>query len=481
MKAKRFVLALFLLVQGAIFSTVQAVGVGGSGMYQWSVELKNYISSETGKAPVAYLWVPEGCKKVRAVVLAQQNMTEEAIYKNPEFQAEMKRLDVAMVWVAPAFNNNWHPTSGAQDIFETIMNNLDYQSGHTEMAHAPVIPLGHSAQATFPWNFAAWNPDRTLCIISFHGDAPRTNLCGYGTDNVEWGRSRNIDGIPGLMVEGEYEWWERRVNPALAFRMMYPESCISFLCDTGRGHFDCGSPTVRYIAKFIRKSIEQRLNADGTLRKVNPRDGWLAERFHADMPGTDGSDKGRLPEQANAPRPLPAPFGLYKGDKHDAFWYFDQEMAELTEDRYRETAGKKLQYVGFEYQGRLIPFDEHLQGGMRITVESGKHPSQSKDRRKRTLRFSLKAVFTDATHAAPAPAGTHAAKRPHIEVISGPVRKVDDTTFEVCHYEAGWDNPRRSFTCWVAAVADADSTFKGAVQPLCIVLPKDIAGISHSE
>lgn len=30
------------------------------------------------------------------------------------------------------------------------------------------------------------------------------------------------------MVEGEYEWWEARVNPALAFRMMYPESCISF-------------------------------------------------------------------------------------------------------------------------------------------------------------------------------------------------------------------------------------------------------------
>ena len=50
-----------------------------------------------------------------------------------------------------------------------------------------------------PWNFAAWNNQRTLCVISFHGDAPRTNLCGYGTANVEWGRTRNIDGIPGLI------------------------------------------------------------------------------------------------------------------------------------------------------------------------------------------------------------------------------------------------------------------------------------------
>ncbi len=45
------------------------------------------------------------------------------------------------------------------------------------------------------------------------------------------------------MIEGEYEWWEDRVNPALAFRMMYPKSCVSFLCDTGRGHFDIADRT----------------------------------------------------------------------------------------------------------------------------------------------------------------------------------------------------------------------------------------------
>lgn len=198
------VLAIALVMQGLV-SVAHAVDVGGSGMFQWSVELRRYISNETGKAPVAYLWVPEGCKQVKAVMLSQQNMTEEAIYKNPRFQAKMKKLGVAMVWVAPAFNNNWDPNSGAQNIFEELMANLADNSDHLEIAKAPIIPLGHSAQATFPWNFAAWNPDRTLCIISFHGDAPRTNLCGYGAANVEWGRNRNIDGIPGLMVEGEYE------------------------------------------------------------------------------------------------------------------------------------------------------------------------------------------------------------------------------------------------------------------------------------
>ena len=484
---RKTVLFLAFLLQGLMATVAHAVGVGGCGMFQWSVELRKYISTETGKAPVAYLWVPEGCKNVKAVMLSQQNMTEEAIYKNPRFQAKMKKLGVAMVWVAPAFNNNWDPASGAQGIFEEMMTNLADQSGHAEIAKAPIIPLGHSAQATFPWNFAAWNPDRTLCIISFHGDAPRTNLCGYGAANVEWGRNRNIDGIPGLMVEGEYEWWEARVNPALAFRMMYPESCISFLCDTGRGHFDCGDRTANYLAKFIRKALEQRLNdngkgieynADGSvkLKKLNPKEGYLAERFHFDMIGTDGADKGKVPENANASRPQPAPYALYKGDKHDAFWYFDKEMAELTEARYQETAGKKVQYVGFEYQGKLIPFNEKAQGGMQIKIEdtsSEKASSvnaSSKD--KKVIRIHLKAVYTDASHNAFSNA--HGKKAPHIEVICGPLKKINDTTFEVYPYEAGWDNPRRSFTAWVVAVADADGNYKGAVQPLRIDLPASL-------
>nr|WP_294709449.1 hypothetical protein [Prevotella sp.] len=127
------VLAIALVMQGLV-SVAHAVGVGGSGMFQWSVELRRYISNETGKAPVAYLWVPEGCKQVKAVMLSQQNMTEEAIYKNPRFQAKMKKLGVAMVWVAPAFNNNWDPNSGAQNIFEELMANLADNSGHLEIA-----------------------------------------------------------------------------------------------------------------------------------------------------------------------------------------------------------------------------------------------------------------------------------------------------------------------------------------------------------
>ena len=39
------VMLMVLLLQGIFVSTAHAIGVGGSGMYQWSVDLRGYISS----------------------------------------------------------------------------------------------------------------------------------------------------------------------------------------------------------------------------------------------------------------------------------------------------------------------------------------------------------------------------------------------------------------------------------------------------
>lgn len=449
-----------LLAAAWMLATLSAHAVGPSGMYQHSVALTHYISPETGKAPTAYIWIPDGCKRVKAVMLAQQNMTEEALFKMKSFQKELKKMDVALVWVAPAFSQKWDPATPCQTIFDDLMTALSYQSGHAEVAKAPVIPFGHSAQATFPWNFAAWNPTRTLCIVSFHGDAPRTNLCGFGTGNVEWGRHRNIDGIPGLMIEGEYEWWEARVRPALAFRMMYPGSCVSFLCDTGHGHFDCAEKTARYIAMFIRKAMEHRLMADGSLKAVDPQEGWLADRYHSDITGTDGDDKGKAAHAATYA--TPAPYKEYKGDPHDAFWYFDKEMALATLSRYRESQGKKMQYVGVKQGGRLLEPNSSVQCGMQAQWQ----PQAD------GITFTLEAAYTDSTHTAPSTA--HAKGKPHLEVISGPVEKIGDNTFRIVPYEAGWDNPRRSFSILLVAVGEPDSEYRGCVQPVALSLPHDI-------
>ena len=406
---KRFVILCILQLFIA-----SAFALGKFGDWTCSVALTGYVSDETGKAPNAFLWIPEECEHVNFAVLAQQNMTEEALLRSPRFRKKMTELGGALIWVAPWFSQNWSPMTGCQQTFEEMMVGLAGQSGHKEMTTVPIVPFGHSAQATFPWNFAAWNPDRTLCIISFHGDAPRTNLCGYGTANLEWGRTRNIDGIPGLMIEGEYEWWEARVRPALAFQMMYPKACISMLCDAGSGHFDLCDATIDYIGLYIQKVWEQR----GTsLRRLNPSDGW---RFGCPV----GSDKEG--EAITAfPKEPPAPWTAYTGDPHTAFWYIDEEMARLTAARYAETDSKEGQASDI----RKLDL-KHLSVGETFALEIGKQ----------------------------------------YYYISGPVRKLTDTSFEIIPYDCGMDNPKRSHSAWIVAVREGDSTHKRTVQPIQIVL-----------
>lgn len=430
--------------------------------WQWSVPIMEVVSEETGSHPQAFLWVPPTCSRVKAVVVGQHNMCEETLFENSLFRREMEEAGIALVWISPILDFPWDVTNGCNDELLDALNNLAEVSGYDELKLTPIVPLGHSAMATFPWNFAAWNPERTLAVISYHGDAPRTNLCGYGRANLEWGRTRNIDGIPGLMIEGEYEWWEARVRPALAFRMMYPESCISFLCDAGRGHFDVADRTAAYIALFLKKALEWRLpeaEAGGPikLKKVNPQDGWLAERWRR---GDEVEGETRMPAPSKQPkRAKPAPFGQYKGDPHDAFWYFDREMAELTEAIYREERGKQPQYLCFVQDKRLLSYDEkaHLRVSARFLPEADGRT------------FHLKAVYTDSTYRVLT--DEHAAVMPKITRICGPVEQVDDTTFCISFYRMGMYNRKRTGSITLLASSPGDRQYKSVVQELSFNIP----------
>jgi len=89
-------------------------------------------------------------------------MTEEGILEHPEFRKALSDLGMAEVWVAPPFDGVFKFDQGAGDRFSAIMKALADESGYSELDYAPIVPIGHSACASYPWNFAAWNPGRTL-------------------------------------------------------------------------------------------------------------------------------------------------------------------------------------------------------------------------------------------------------------------------------------------------------------------------------
>ena len=119
----------------------------------------DYVGGEDGSR--VCLRLPRGVREVRAMLYCHQNMTEEVLFRSPSFCRAMDSLGVAMAYVQRG-SQNWDVADGCQQRFDSIVGVLARATEHPELATAPVIPFGHSAQATFPWNFAAWNPDRTL-------------------------------------------------------------------------------------------------------------------------------------------------------------------------------------------------------------------------------------------------------------------------------------------------------------------------------
>lgn len=420
---------------------------GYAQVWQWSIPVKGMISDETKQHPQAYLWIPENCKQVKGIVFGQHNMIEEGMLEHTYFRKVMGELGFAEVWVTPVVSWMYDTTKGEDKIITEMFQELAEVSGYKELANAPIIPIGHSAMASFPWNFAAFNPERTLALVSVHGDAPLTNLTGNGKSNPDWG-NRNIDGIPSLFIMGEYEWWEKRIQPAYNYIAKHPQSVITLFADAGHGHFDYSDAMVKYVADYIREAVKRRLpsklssNDFVKLKKVESRSGWLMDKWRQDT----------------IPKSSPAAYDVFKGDRRTASWVFDKKMAKNTEQFYAQSRGKKRQYIGVKQNGEIInPDKTHANYALEFkALKDG-------------VSFTISAFFTDSLRLKEV---SNFAKTPLlIDRICGPVKKVNDTIFQIRFDKLGFNNSKRSNDIWLLAHNDGDAVYKSSVQQLHVRFP----------
>lgn len=420
--------------------------------WQWSASLRGNISGETKAPPTAFLWIPTDCQVIKGVVVGQHNMLEEGIFEHREFRKTLGRLGFAEIWITPGPDLVFDFNAGAGTDFNLMMKDLAANSGYTELEFAPVVPIGHSAAASFPWNFGAWNPDRTLAMISIHGDAPLTHLTGSGKPNPDWG-SRNIDGIPGLFIMGEYEWWEDRITPAMNYKKMNPKAVIAYLADAGHGHFDYSDELVHYLGMFLTKVSRARLpqypvkGQPVRLKQVDPETGWLVDKWSKDLPLRAKSAK----------------YTDYLGGKDEAGWAADRQMARATEQYYAASRGKKLQFIGFRQQQKLLaPSGFSGYNPRFIPLADG-------------ISFRLSAVFLD-TVGGKSVSERHSRGKITINRICGPVEKINDSTFRIAFYRMGFNNSKRSNDIWLIARTKGDKRYKSMVQQAEMRIPLSITG-----
>ena len=435
------------------FSAVCAL-LSGSSLASATTEWQWSVADGESRA---YLWIPPDCQRVRGVVFVNHNMVEQGILEHPAMRRTLAKLGFAEVWTVPYFDATFDFTKGAGEHFEKLMGNLAEESGYQELRFAPVVPLGHSACATFPWNFAAWNPGRTLAVISYHGDAPQTTLTGNGAARVDWG-NRNIDGIPGLMVMGEYEWGDVRLAPAFDFMSKHPKTPLAFLADSGRGHFDYADRTVEFLATFIQKAADARLPADApldapvALKPIDPATGWRVDRWRKEEPPT-----------ANA-----APYAQYTGDPKDAFWCFDNEMAKTTEAIYAHEIRKKPQLLSVT-DGRQ-PMEKGI--GEPVTPQFIPQADGMTFRLKADFLSTVPADNSKATLWTGLPAGSplgHSTAGPIVfSRIVGPFVQTGADTFMLRFGRAEYTANRRNNDMWFVASQPGDKIYKSIVQQFVV-------------
>jgi hypothetical protein len=430
-----------------------------SAEWQWSIAVKGGID-KAGPAR-AFLWIPPNCQKIRGVILAQHNMEEISILENPKFRKAIEELGFAEIWCAPPFDHLFRFNQGAGDTFSGMMEDLAKESGYEELKYVPVIGIGHSAAASWPYYFAAWNPDRALAAISFSGQWPYVRNPVFSPDI--WG-DRTIDYIPALETMGEYESANTWSAEGLKERQQHPLMPLSMLACPAEGHFAATDKKAEYLALYVKKAVQYRMPdkvpADGPpkLKPIDPtKTGWLVDKWRFNQPPT-----------AHA-----APVGRYTGDPKQAFWFFDEELAKATEAYQATYRGLKPQLIGYVQEGKVVPQkDNHLQVNLKFLPEED------------GLTFKLSCTFYDTVpEGSPRPASWsglsagspigHASGGGPISIdrICGPFEKLGPDTFDLHFDKTGMGDGKRPFELVFAAVHPGDDEYKPAVQQAQMTIP----------
>lgn len=431
------------IVRSAAGVWIMMIGIAAAAEWQWSVPVNEVISSETKDHPRAFLWIPPDCKHVRAVVVGQHNMQEEQIFEHPRFRAALGELGFAEIWVTPGFDLFFRFDRGAGEAFNGMMKALAAESGYSELETVPVVPMGHSAAASYPWNFAVWAPDRTLCALSISGQWPF-----YQDQNTpDWG-ARTPDGVPGLVTMGEYEDAGGRASVGLGQRVEHPMLPLSMLQEPGGGHFDASDEKIEYLALYLKKAAQYRLGADAKLKPVDPtKTGWLVDRWRRNDP----------------PAAPAAPVGKYMGDPKQAFWFFDGELAKATDNFEAMHRGKKVDVIGFIQNGQTLKPDPKAHAKYFpkfLPMDDG-------------LTIKLAPIYLETMpdggpdRWAGIPVGSpvgHGTAPITLKRICGSVAQTGPDAWSIRFNRVGMNNAKRSADFWLIASHPGDDEYRSMVQ-----------------
>lgn len=433
--------------------------------YQFSVSLPFMQLNGKEKQSTTYLWIPNECKKVRAIIISSQNVLEQWLNEHPLIRKVCRENDVAILWSCPGFfidiKEKDKQVNGKN--IQTILDSFAAISGYKELARVPWISVGHSGTNNLVSELVYHYPNKILTAFKMKGgpgfDISTTSFLMKG----ENGFSVNYS-IPVMCNAGEYfEWTQEKedlVHPidtiknyiGLMSERKRKQQPLSYFFDPNTGHFECSEGLTKLVANYIGAAVKARLREDNDtlLIPVDLNNGWIAG---LPLPG------GKLVQPK-----------LYKdavGDEKNCPWYFNKQQALDAIALASVDFKRKPQIAGFaNLDGTVAPINKGI--AWPIPFETGDDG----------VTFTLKPVFWKTIPDTFKFAGTALGKsnnQPNVILLCGNVKHITGNTFRLA--------PERNYKAsatYFTVRTEGDNAYRTSVEPGSINLTPNDKGLKQT-
>jgi len=248
------------------------------------------------------VWVPEGTKKIRAVLLVPENSDSKHFAEHASLRAAAAKHEMGIVYMRGFKPNIEHWKEPTPPDGKNILEMLEIvakETGIKEFQYAPWVTFGKSSRGEFPYTAAWIFPERVIASVSYHGQTPSWQAPDWAKFNGET--------ILSVNANGETEWggtWFNHVRPSL-LNYRSQKGWLSHQTvakDVGHGDYPDGHGSegwgklfpgkvtaIRvwdYLALFVDKALELRLPkgvypTDGPVKltQVDEAAGYLIDPF----------------------------------------------------------------------------------------------------------------------------------------------------------------------------------------------------------
>jgi poly(3-hydroxybutyrate) depolymerase len=298
MKTLSAMLVLCTAVAPGVTGTAQ-----GAGQY---VSIDYPASTVDGELQIAVtytLWIPDGVKTIRGVIVHQHGAGTAAAAAGAaaaydlHWQALAKKWDCALLGpsyhvsnegtqIGPGEAELWYdPRRGSNKVFLNALDTLGAKSGHPEIGSVPWCLWGHSGGAQWISTMVVLHPDRVVAAWILSG-----GITKFHSRHPEWPDHQVTEAVysvpimtnAGQKEKGHPMFRGSWIGETATFEEYRPHGAPIGIAPDPLTTHECGDS--RYLAiPFFDACLAMRLpnagSANQTLKPVDMSTAWLADEF----------------------------------------------------------------------------------------------------------------------------------------------------------------------------------------------------------